>query len=241
MSLGVVEDREAATAAFDALDTALEAVIGLDVEMLCPRERLALLERCEKVRRRLPAAEHPLINQLHQLATAEELGGKLSHAVAEWTLTSRAEAARRVRHAADLGTRRGLTGEPIPPVLAATAAGHRAGTLGTGHVAVLRRFCAQLPGWIDQATRDHAEAHLATLGSQYRPDQLAGLADRLADCLNPHGNYTDDDRAHRRGLTLGKQDTDGMSALHGWLSPEVRATLEAVLAKLAAPGMCNPN
>jgi hypothetical protein len=63
MSLGVVEDREAATAAFDALDTALEAVIGLDVEMLCTRERLALLERCEKVRRRLPAAEHPMINR----------------------------------------------------------------------------------------------------------------------------------------------------------------------------------
>ena len=33
--MGVVEDREAATAAFDALDTALEAVIGLDVETLC--------------------------------------------------------------------------------------------------------------------------------------------------------------------------------------------------------------
>ena len=32
-----------------------------------------------------------------------------------------------------------------------------------------------------------------------------------------------------------------MSALSGWLTPEARATVEAVLAKLAAPGMCNPN
>ncbi len=32
-----------------------------------------------------------------------------------------------------------------------------------------------------------------------------------------------------------------MSALHGWLTPELRASLEAVLAKLAAPGMCNPS
>jgi hypothetical protein len=31
-----------------------------------------------------------------------------------------------------------------------------------------------------------------------------------------------------------------MSQLHGWLTPEARATVEAVLAKLAAPGMCNP-
>ncbi|WP_142254639.1 HNH endonuclease signature motif containing protein, partial [Mycobacterium colombiense] len=38
----------------------------------------------------------------------------------------------------------------------------------------------------------------------------------------------------------GHQQADGMSALRGWLTPEARATLEAVLAKLAAPGMCNP-
>src|ERR1700760_4078964 len=98
-----VLDREVFTAKFEALDTALEDVIGLDSEMLDTQERLVLLERYEKVRRRLSAGEHPLINQLQQEATPEELGGKLSHAIAEWTLTSRAEAARRVRDAADLG------------------------------------------------------------------------------------------------------------------------------------------
>jgi hypothetical protein len=240
MSSGGFVDREAVTAAFDALDAAVDAVAGLDFEALCTRERLALLERCERARRRLPAVEHGLINQLARLATPEELGGKLSHAMAEWALISRAEAGRRIREATDLGPRRALTGEPLAPILAATAAGQRAGRLGAGHVAVIRRFCHQLPGWVDDATRRHAEAHLARLGSQFRPDQLAGLADRLADCLNPDGTYSDEDRARRRGLTLGKQEADGMSALRGWLTPEARATLEAVLAKVAAPGMCNP-
>ncbi|MDT5115903.1 MAG: hypothetical protein QOE30_1642 [Mycobacterium sp.] len=234
-------DREVFTAKFEVLDTALEDVLGLDSEMLCTPERLALLERYEKVRRRLSAGEHPLINQLAQEATPEELGGKLSHAVADWTLTSRAEAGRRVREAADLGERRALTGEPLPPILAATAKAQRAGKLGTEHVAVIRRFYHRVPGFIDADTRAHAEAHLAKLGTQYRADQLATLADRLADCLNPDGNYTDDDRARRRGVMLGKQQADGMSALSGWLTPEARASLEAVLAKLAAPGMCNPN
>jgi Domain of unknown function (DUF222) len=32
-----------------------------------------------------------------------------------------------------------------------------------------------------------------------------------------------------------------MSRLSGWLTPEARATLEAVLAKLAAPGVANPD
>ena len=61
------------------------------------------------------------------------------------------------------------------------------------------------------------------------------------DCLNPDGNYTDADRARARGLTLGTQDSDGMSRLSGWLTPQARASWEAVLAKLAAPGMCNPD
>jgi Domain of unknown function (DUF222) len=98
----------------------------------------------------------------------------------------------------------------------------------------------QLPCDIDVETVEKAEAHLAALAAVYRPDQLAKLADRLAYCLNPDGSYTDEDRARRRGLTLGSQDIDGMSPLRGWLTPEARATVEAVLAKLAAPGMCNP-
>ena len=82
---------------------------------------------------------------------------------------------------------------------------------------------------------------MARLGGEHRPDELAKLADKLTDCLNPDGNFTDDDRARRRGITLGKQGVDGMSPISGYLTPEARATLDAVLAKLAAPGMCNPD
>jgi hypothetical protein len=31
-----------------------------------------------------------------------------------------------------------------------------------------------------------------------------------------------------------------MSPINGYLTPEARATIDAVFAKLAAPGMCNP-
>ena len=30
-----------------------------------------------------------------------------------------------------------------------------------------------------------------------------------------------------------------MTPISGWLNPEARATIDAVFAKLAAPGMCN--
>ncbi|SOX55432.1 HNH endonuclease [Mycobacterium ahvazicum] len=182
MSSGVAPAQDVA---FEALDAALDAVLGLDSSMLNTRERLDRLARYEKVRRRLSAGEHPLITQLQQEATPAELGGKLSHAIADATLISRADAGRRVREAADLGERRALTGEPLAPVLAATATAQRAGKLGREHVAVIRRFYHQLPGWIDIETRTRAEADLARLATQYRPDQLLGFAEHLTDCLTP--------------------------------------------------------
>src|SRR6201997_336628 len=233
-------DREALSAALDGMDAAFDQVLEFDCQTLTTPEQLALLERFERLRRRIPAGEHPLINAVARQATPEELGGKLSHAIAEATLISRAAAARRSNEAADRGPRHGLPGEPLPPVLAASAAAQKDGTLGTGQVAVIRRFYHQLPGWVDAATREQVEAELASQGAQYRPEHLAALADTLADALNPDGIYSDEDRARRRGLLLGSQGPDGMSQLRGWLTPEARATLEAVWAKLAAPGMCNP-
>jgi hypothetical protein len=233
--------RDEVVEVFDALDADLDRALGLSFDALTTPERLATLERCEKLRRRLPVVEHPLINQIAEQANETELGGKLASALANRLRISRGEASRRVHEAADLGERRALTGEPLPPPLPATAAAQRAGHLGAGHVAVIRGFCHRLPDLVDVETRTQAEAQLAQLGGQHRPDELAKLADKLTDCLNPDGTFTDNDRARRRGITIGRQDIDGMSPINGYLTPEARATLDAVLAKLAAPGMCNPS
>jgi Domain of unknown function (DUF222) len=58
--------------------------------------------------------------------------------------------------------------------------------------------------------------------------------------LNPDGEFGDAERARKRGITMGKQEFDGMSRIGGLVTPELRAAIEAMLAKLAAPGMCNP-
>ena len=240
MSPSGIVDFEAMTAGFDTMDVTLESMADDSGDSLTTQQQFELLQRCERLRRRLPVLEHPLIKSLARQATPEELGGKLSHAIAEWTLISRAEASRRVHEAVDLGPRSGLTGEPLPPALAATAEAQRRGKIGAGQVAVIRKFYHQLPGWVDFAAREAAEVQLAKFGSEFRPEQLAELAQGLTDRLNPDGTYHDEDRARRRGLTLGKQQGDGMSELRAWLTPETRATIDAVLAKLAAPGMCNP-
>jgi hypothetical protein len=232
--------REEIVDVFDALAAAFDRALALSFDALTTPERLAMLQLCEKIRRQLPAVEHPLINQIGEQADATELGGKLPGALANRLRITRAEASRRIHEAADLGERKAITGEPLPPLLPATAEAQRAGRIGTGHAAVIRGFWHRLPDFVDVETRVQAEAQLARLGSQHRPDELAKLADKLTDCVDPDGNFSDDDRARRRGITIGKQGWDGMSPITGYLTPEARATIDAVFAKLAAPGMCNP-
>src|ERR1700677_4701013 len=227
--------REEIVAAFDALKTAVSEVVGLSFDVLTTPERLNLLERLEGEARRLPVSGYALINQIAEQADETELGARLPAALAERLRITRGEATRRVAEAAELGPRRALTGQPLAPLLTATAQAVRTGGIGGAHVQVIRGFLHRMPSGVDVETREKAEAHLARLATQFRPDQVAKLADRLTDCLNPDGNYTDEDRARRRGLTVGKQGPDGMSHLRGWLTPEARATLDAVLAKSAAP------
>ena len=232
--------REEFVEVLDALEAGYKRALDLTSDVLTSPERLNVLERWERFRRWQPAVEHALINELAHEDPAV-LGGKLPAVLADRLRITRAEASRRVHEAADLGERRALNGEPLPPVLEATAAAQRNGELGPGHITVIRTFWHRVPEFVDIETRAKAEADLALYAIDYRPDQLAKLADKLMDCLNPDGDFTDVDRAKRRGITIGRQDIDGMSRISGYLTPEARATIDAVFAKLAAPGMCNPD
>ncbi len=164
----------------------------------------------------------------------------MSSALADLLHINKKEASRRIADAADLGQRRAITGEPLDPLLSNTAAAHLDGRIGDGHLKAIRDFLKDLPATVDLGVRESAEAVLAELAVDRRPDELAGLASQLLDWLHPDGDFSDEERARKRGIKLGKQQSDGMSAISGLVNPELRATLEAVLAKLAAPGACNP-
>ncbi|WP_122498334.1 DUF222 domain-containing protein, partial [Mycobacterium attenuatum] len=224
--------REDIVGVFNALDADLDRLCELSFDVLTTPERLRAMERLECVARRLRTPQHALINQLGALAGEEELGAPLRSALADRLRITKSEASRRIDEAADLGQRRALTGEPLAPQLSATAAAQRDGLVGDGHIKVIRGFFAHLPAEVDLATREAAEADLARKASEYRPDELATYAQRIMDWLNPDGELRDQERARKRGIMLGRQEFDGMSRLSGMLTPELRAAVEAVLAKL---------
>ncbi|KQH76084.1 hypothetical protein AO501_18445 [Mycobacterium gordonae] len=233
--------REEIIEAFNALDAAVDRLCDLTFDALTTTEFLRGMERLEKVHRRMRTPQHTLINHLKTQATEEELGGKLPAALAERLRITKADANRRIAEADDLGPRRALTGEQLAPLLTATAQAQRRGLIGDAHIKVIRDFIAHLPSTVDVGTWEAAEKDLAGKACDFRPDQVAKYAHELMALLHPDGDYTEEERARTRGLTLGPQQYDGMSRLSGLITPELRALLEAAWAKLAAPGAGIPD
>ena len=242
MAMGAAAEVEAVMSTLDELDAVWDKLASLPVQALSAAQVLAVLDRLEIQRRRQPAVEHALINHGQSQATPKELGAKSWRAVLANRLgISGSAAGRRLAEAAELGARRAVTGAPLDPVLPATAAAQARGEIGAEHVTLIREFMAHLPPQVDPGTRAQAESQLAQLGGGLTPEGLRTVARQLMGYLDQDGTL-DDEREHarKRGLTLGRQELDGMSKLSGWVDPELRAALDAVLAKLAAPGYCNP-
>src|SRR5690242_12549114 len=151
-------DREQIQHDVDALCAMASRFQEHSYETLTNPERLGILKKFECVARKLQAPTHQLINQIGEQGDSTELGGTLSWALADRLHITRAEAGRRIAEAADLGPRRALSGEPLPPVLPATAAAQRDGAIGADHVAVIRRLFHQLPESVDLETCEHAES-----------------------------------------------------------------------------------
>jgi hypothetical protein len=233
------------------LETALEGIdeitagyakVAASLDTLTHPELLTMLNALEAVDRRHPTLTHRILARLQREATPKALGAKSFKAVlTERLRISRKDATRRLDEAADLGPRTALNGEPQQPLLAKVAAAQAAGTLGAEHVQVIRGFVDKLPGWVDPATREQAERDLVRIGTGFGPDELRKAAALLAILIDQDGPEPDDaERARKRSVTVGPQGADGMSALSGSVDPQWRATWEPILAKLAAPGMCNP-
>ncbi|HET9875427.1 MAG TPA: DUF222 domain-containing protein [Mycobacterium sp.] len=143
---------------------------------------------------------------------------------------TRGEVLRRFRIAARIRPRRTLTGQALPPELPELAAAVEAGDVGEDHIVAVTRALDELPAAVGAADRDEAERTLVGYAVKQDAKFVTAVGNRIADWLNPDGNFTDEDRAKRRGLVLGRQRPDGMSRLSGFLDPEARAYLEAVTA-----------
>ncbi|PRC47386.1 hypothetical protein C6A85_85210, partial [Mycobacterium sp. ITM-2017-0098] len=98
------------------------------------------------------------------------------------------------------------------------------------------------PGFVDAPTRERIEVDLVRTAVGVGPKELKDTADLTLFLLDQDGPEPDDtERARKRGISRGKQGSDGMTHLVGDMTPEAWAVWEVIFAKYAAPGMCNPD
>ncbi|KDE99113.1 maturase [Mycolicibacterium aromaticivorans JS19b1 = JCM 16368] len=220
------------SAALDALDAAVELLGAADIEELPAPQRFTALERLETALRRQVAISHEQLTHLERYEGCPPI----PIVVADVLRISRSAAKRRMRDAEQLVPRRALTGEPLAALLPETAKAWEAGLLDGEHVRVIQKFFRDLPDHVGPVEIEKAEHTLAEHAQTMRPDQLEKIADRLAVHLNPDGQYSEEDRARKRGFQwCGSQRPDGMSIGKLIADPELRSMLDAWLAKFAAP------
>ena len=225
-----------------ALRAAHDQLAALPIDALTTTELIGALDDLEMLSCQLPAQSHRMLARLQGESTAKEMGAKSWKDVLaiRWRIST-TEARRRLDEAAELGPRRTLTGEPLEPVLACTAIAQAHGLINGEHVKVVRETMAHLPAAVDVLTRGQIEADLARTAIGVGPKELKKNADRILFLLDQDGPEPDDtERDRRRGVWKGPQGRDKMTPVKANLTPEGWATWEAIFAKWAAPGMCNP-
>ncbi|MFN8090247.1 MAG: HNH endonuclease signature motif containing protein [Mycobacterium sp.] len=225
-------------AAVATLTEGVDALAGIDASGLGIADQLRLLDVLETAKRRLTAASHTVA-----LAAAKsDVATVMTKAIADRIRVTPAEMRRRLRDADQLAPRTTLIGEPLPAELPVTSLAWHSGNLDCEHIRVIQKFVRDLPNEIAPDVVADSEAFLAFHAQQLRPDQLEKLAVQLAMRVNPDGKFSDEDRARNRGFTWSPtQHTDGVSTGKLVATPEMRAMIDAILAKFAAPGMCNPD
>ena len=152
---------ETVEVAVKQLADALDTLLAVDLTGASRDELLDLARGLETQRRRLPVADHALIGELDARAVAGELACASTAALLMQLLRiTPGEAQARARAAGDLGARRTLTGDLLPPMLPAVAAAQAEGAISDRHAAVIRHTVHALPAAAaEQAEQVEAGAH----------------------------------------------------------------------------------
>nr|MDP9168671.1 13E12 repeat family protein [Actinomycetota bacterium] len=229
-------------AAMAAMRAAHDALAALPVDALTAADLIAALDELETLTCQLPVQSHRMLTRLQVETTPKAMGAKSWRDVLaiRWRLST-GEAGRRLDEAASLTARPTLIGEPLEPVLPCTAIAQSHGVINREHVRILSDTMSRIPPAIDATTRGQIEADLVRTAMGVGPKELKDNADRTLFLLDQDGSEPDEsERGRRRGVTKGPQQPDGMTPLKANLTPEAWAIYEAIFAKWAAPGMCNP-
>ncbi|MFE3192322.1 DUF222 domain-containing protein [Nocardia sp. NPDC059240] len=202
---------------------------------------IGMLQQLEICKRQLSALDSRLIIEIGERGLPQSTGaGALVPFLRQTLGLSRYDAAGRVKIARSCGGLLDAKGQPLTDTLSATAEAYEAGDISRDHARNIVDVMTHLPADLPAETYAETEQHLVEHCLTGQPDDLPKMGREILARLDPTGTVISDaDRRRRRGITIGRPGVDGMSKIEGWLTPELRAYLDAFFAKYARPGMCN--
>ncbi|MGW5113027.1 DUF222 domain-containing protein [Nocardia sp. NPDC004123] len=224
-----------------AVETLSNSILHGNLNQFTDGDVVELMRKLEACKRQLSALDSRLIieasdRSLPQKNGDKDLGPFLRHTLG----LSRHDASVRVKIAGACGEFFDRTGQLRTASLTATAKAFETADISRDHVRGIVEIMTHLPADIPTQARAEAEELLVTFCHTGSPDDLPKIGREILARLDPNGTVISDaDRRRRRGIVIGRPGVDGMSKIEGWLTPGLRASLDAILAKLARPGMCN--
>jgi hypothetical protein len=204
------------------------------LSLLSQDELLDVLRGLETESRRLAAVQHRVVAEVAARNVAGELRYRdTASLLSAVLLLTRSQASERVTAAEALGPRASLLGEPLPPVLPATARALSVGSISPAHTGVIRGLIRELPAPVRDEHQATAEALLAEHATGMDTAQLRQAATAILGFLHPDGALTPD-RVHRadRDVSL-RRNADGSGDVAAHLTPACYALWETVLEPLA--------
>jgi len=234
------EARARIRAALDAIDAAHAVLRDTDSDVVGNNFRVDVAERLETQDRANRGLMYRFFGEIVDPPDGSEGTPAVREMLSARLRITRGEIVRRFKLAARIRPRRSLTGPPLQPELPELAAAVAAGAVGEDHIRAVCRAVDVLPACVAPADVTEAERTLVHHATKLDAGVVIKLGQRIADYLNPDGLFSDEDRARRRGLSLGPQGADGMSRLSGLLDPEARAYFEAIEAAVR-PGRHQPD
>jgi hypothetical protein len=228
--VGADEARERIDAALDAIDAAHDMLRDTPSDLVGNRFRVHVAARLETQERTNRGLMYRIFGEIADPPDEAGSTAQMRSALWERLRITPNEITRRFKLAVRIRPRRSLTGPPLEPELPHLAAAVEAGTVGDDHIRSVCQAIDVLPGCVSPADTAAAERTLVDQATKVDAGIVAKVGQRIADYLNPDGLFSDEDRARRRRLHLGRQGPDGMSRLSGLLDPEARAYFEAIEA-----------
>ncbi|CAM3917053.1 HNH endonuclease signature motif containing protein [Tsukamurella strandjordii] len=236
----IIRTSEGYLAALAAFEHAADALADADPVLLSSPEVLGGLRRLEAAARKVPAAQHALTQVAHE----QGLPGSLGYTGMKELLTDQlrlagTEARDRVHGARNRAVEH-LPSGVAAPRFAVAAAAQREGAISERHALAVEQVFRHCPPSLSEP--EVLEDILVTAAREVTPEEVAKIGRRAVELLDPDGAEPNPEKARRsRGLEIGRQDANLMSEFGGSLSAEGRALLDAVLDKLARPGVNNPD